>query len=66
MKKSILLLAFVFVLYSCSQQNCEEDIKNVTEQYQKALGYTGGSQAAITKVTADYNKKLAEINARCN
>lgn len=65
MKKSMLLLAFVFFT-SCSQQNCEEDIKNVTEQYQKALGYTGGSSAAVTKLTADYNKKLAEINARCN
>jgi hypothetical protein len=55
-----------FLLFISCQKNCDEEIKNLTEQYQKALFNTGGSSTAVIKLTDDYNKKLAELNKRCN
>jgi len=64
MKKTLLCLFFV-LLISCDK-NCDEEIKQLTEQYKKALGYTGGSSSAVIKLTEDYNKKLTELNNRCD
>lgn len=63
--KKILLCLFFVLLISCDK-NCDEEIKQLTEQYKKALGYAGSNSAAIMKLTDDYNKRLAEINNRCN
>ncbi|HAT81681.1 MAG TPA: hypothetical protein DCS17_10080 [Flavobacterium sp.] len=65
MKKLLLCLSLSLFLNSCDK-NCDEEIKQATEQYEKAIGYANGSSAAIIKLTADYNKKLSEINERCN
>jgi len=64
MKRVLLLFGFLLLL-SCDK-NCDEEIRQLTEQYQKSLGNTGGSSAAIMKLTEDYNKKLAQLNERCN
>lgn len=63
--KKILWLFTSLVLFSCDK-NCDDEIKSLTEQYQKALNNTGGSSAAIINLTNIYNSKLAEINKRCN
>lgn len=65
MKKILLFLSLCLFLNSCDK-NCDEEIRQLTEQYQKAVGYANGSSAAIIKLTADYNKKLSELNDRCN
>lgn len=64
MKKILCLFTFL-ILFSCDK-NCDDEIKSLTEQYQKALSNTGGSSAAIINLTNTYNSKLAEINKRCN
>jgi len=63
--KKILFVLTLFVVLSCDK-NCDEEIKELTEQYKKALEYTGGSSTAVIRLTEQYNEKLAEINKRCN
>lgn len=63
--KKILLYLFFALLISCDK-NCDGEIKELTEQYKKALGYAGSNSAAIMKLTEDYNKKLTELNNRCD
>lgn len=66
MRKVLLLLSVLIVIFTSCDKNCDEEIKQLTEQYQKALGYANGSSAAIIKLTADYNKRLSELNERCD
>lgn len=63
--RKVLLSVLIATFTSCDK-NCDEEIKQLTEQYQKALGYANGSSAAINKLTADYNKRLSELNKRCD
>jgi hypothetical protein len=64
MKKLLLLL--VFALFSCTNENCDDKIAEITKQYQEALWRAGSSTAAILKVQSDYNRKLNEIYSNCN
>lgn len=66
MKRILLLICVLILTFTSCDKNCDEEIKQLTEQYQKAIGYANGSSAAIIKITADYNKKLSELNERCN
>jgi hypothetical protein len=62
--KKITLFVFFFIL-SCSN-NCDEEITALNEQRIKAIGFCGGSQAAINKVNSDFDTKLAELMKKCN
>lgn len=65
MYKKIIILIICVIFISC-QKNCDEEITALTAQYQKAIGYANGNSAAIIKLTADYNKRLSDLNKRCN
>jgi len=64
MKKLLLILAVLAM--SCNKQNCDEEKAKLTEQYLENLQLSGGNEAAINENTLQYNKKLAEIEKRCD
>jgi len=64
MKKLILII--VIIMSSCSNVDCDEEKKQLTEKYNQAIQNAGGSFPAIEQITAQYQQKMNELNERCN
>ena len=56
MKQIILLLFVTLSSFSCSTDNAS-DCAEIEKQYLEALGYTGGSPAAIERIKEQYAEK---------
>jgi accessory colonization factor AcfC len=66
MKKSILILIAFFALSSCSKNDCDSRVRQLTKEYEDALYRTGGSSAAVIRINQQYNEKLSKIYSDCD
>ena len=58
-----LLIALLIVSFGCSEDNDNQCLE-LHEQYVKALGFTGGSQAAVDEVNRQYQSDKNRLGCK--
>ena len=61
-----LLIILTLLLLSCTKNTCDEQLADALVQYNKALGYTGGSVAAVNQIKQQYEDKVKSIKENCD
>ncbi len=61
-----LAIIILFLILSCTKNTCDEQLADALIQYNKALGNTGGSVAAVNQIKQQYEDKVKSIKDNCD